>query len=179
MGSYSLIVRVNAEAKHTMCGQGELTDNTPPELPEVQKLNDLERSIFRLGRVLRKVRVGQDETLSYATGAGYWELVLLQRKGPIRATEIAASLALDISTVSRQIKQLESDGLLSKQPDVNDARATLISLTTRGNEVISELTALRERLIQASLSAWSSEDKAEFEKLLNRFVEDLEAASET
>ena len=141
-----------------------------------QTLPELDRSIFRLGRALRKIHIADGEHSSYATGAGYWELVMLKRRGPVRATEIASTLALDISTVSRQIKALESAGLVVKRPDANDARATLIELTPEGDRVTTTLMNRRGRMIASALANWTPKDRETFEALLGTFVEQLEVS---
>lgn len=140
-------------------------------------VQDLERSIFRLGRTLRTIRVNHEDSSTYATGAGFWELVLLHHRGPLRATEMATLLSLDISTVSRQLKQLSSEGLITKSQDPNDARAFVVQLTTHGDQVVNDLMRRREALMERSLSTWSPEDRQTFESLLKRFASDLEAGS--
>jgi DNA-binding MarR family transcriptional regulator len=138
-------------------------------------MRDLERSIFRLGRSLRTIRVSHQDSSTYATGAGFWELVLLQLRGPLRATEMATTLSLDISTVSRQLKQLSTEGLIEKEQDPNDARAYVVRLTSHGTQVVNELMSRREALIEQSLSSWSPTDRQTFQSLLNRFATDLES----
>ncbi|SHE53976.1 DNA-binding transcriptional regulator, MarR family [Ferrithrix thermotolerans DSM 19514] len=135
----------------------------------------LEKGLFQLARSLRKIRVGGEATPTYATGAGFWELVLLKHRHSMRSSEIASSLAIDISTVSRQIKVLEHAGLVKKEPDSNDARAAIISLTKKGEEIVDQLIKKREDTVRRALEGWSVEDRECLIRLLDRLVVGLDS----
>lgn len=46
--------------------------------------------------------------------------------------QVAEALGMDITTFSRQIKTLEKRGLVQKDPDPNDRRVSILSLTIEG-----------------------------------------------
>lgn len=50
----------------------------------------------------------------------------------IKASQIMESMQIDKSYLSRLIKKLEKDGIITRKPSEQDARATQISLTQKG-----------------------------------------------
>ncbi|MDZ4235585.1 MAG: MarR family transcriptional regulator, partial [Dietzia sp.] len=51
---------------------------------------------------------------------------------PARVTNLADRLHTDISVVSRQVRHLETLGLVAKVPDPDDGRASVVTLTSEG-----------------------------------------------
>lgn len=137
---------------------------------------ELEHSLFRLGRAIRKITYPNcSKEVASTDGAGYWQLAILHEHGPQRPSDLAGILSLDISTVSRQLKQLEAAGLVSRKVHDLDARAYIILITPRGERVLKELMKLRQQTISEVVQKWPSE---EVEVLLD-LVEKLTAGIES
>lgn len=96
----------------------------------------------------------------------------------MRVSDLAAAIGLDTSTVSRQIKQLESVGILERTPDPADGRASLVRLTESGRTTMQAAFQRRFRRIQAVLEPWSDKDRALLQSLLTRLAADLASANE-
>jgi DNA-binding MarR family transcriptional regulator len=96
----------------------------------------------------------------------------------MRVSDLATKVELDASTVSRQIKQLEDEGLIERTSDPADGRASLVRLTPLGEEQIQ--AALRRRFlrIKNALDPWSDADKDALRTLLNRLANDLRDAND-
>jgi DNA-binding MarR family transcriptional regulator len=62
-------------------------------------------------------------------------LVVLYLAGPQTLNEIAEKLALDRTTLTRNLKLLEEAGLLTSEPG-NDRRTRMITLSQQGVEVL-------------------------------------------
>lgn len=63
------------------------------------------------------------------------------------ASAIKGYLMLNASTVTGILKRLEARGLVAKLPNVNDRRATFITLTAKGADLLKEPpTTLQEKL---------------------------------
>ncbi|MHB8342572.1 MAG: MarR family winged helix-turn-helix transcriptional regulator [Mycobacteriales bacterium] len=105
----------------------------------------------------------------------YTALAVLSDHGPQRGSELAATLGLDLSTVSRQLSTLESLGLVERRPDPRDRRAHLLAATTAGQEIFQENRAARWRALHDVLESWSARDRAELTRLLARFNASLDA----
>ncbi len=96
----------------------------------------------------------------------------LARTGPCSAADLAGEIGLDRSGVTRRATRLEEAGLLRREPDPRDRRATLLALTEPGQRA---LDATRQRLaehIEASLASWPPDEARAFALHLRRFVTD-------
>ncbi|HEU4946098.1 MAG TPA: MarR family transcriptional regulator [Kribbella sp.] len=91
----------------------------------------------------------------------------------LRASEVAQSLGLDKSTVSRGLTQLETLGLIERIDDPGDGRARLLRLTKIGAERFGAMRAQRQEQFQAILDRWDTEDLATLARLLGRLNADF------
>ncbi|MDX6296914.1 MAG: hypothetical protein QOI51_771 [Nocardioidaceae bacterium] len=96
----------------------------------------------------------------------------------MRLSDLAASVELDASTVSRQIKQLEDKGIVERTSDPADGRASLVRLTTAGEEYMQAAFRRRFLRIKAALEPWSDDDLQHLRVLLNRLAGDLRNAND-
>lgn len=105
-------------------------------------------------------------------------LSTLYRCGPIRPSDLAGTCMLDISTVSRHARQLESEGLVAKIADSEDRRAHRLALTESGIDKIEYMWNERMSVLEERLSAWSDPDIAELTRLSRQFSADLGVAEQ-
>ena len=91
-----------------------------------------------------------------------------------RLTELAELLNVDLSAVSRQVRQLEDRGLVARSADPDDRRAAMLSLTAEGKEALAEFRASQRRRMAELLEGWSRADRAALATLLTRLADDLE-----
>ncbi|NYF57472.1 MarR family winged helix-turn-helix transcriptional regulator [Micromonospora purpureochromogenes] len=101
----------------------------------------------------------------------YGLLLWLRRSGSIRLTDLAVRLGIGKGTLSRQIHGLEGLGLVRRDPDPDDRRAALISLTEEGTRRFDAARAARLGQIRKTMESWPRRDVAEFARLLHRFNE--------
>lgn len=91
-------------------------------------------------------------------------------EGPMRASALAASVHADLSTVSRQVGALVSRGLLERQADQCDGRASLLAVTSVGRAAIAEHEQGRQAFFDTVLAGWSTEEMGQFARQLERFT---------
>lgn len=60
----------------------------------------------------------------------------LERRGPLRLTDLLATEQLKQPALTSLVARLEGDGLVSRRPDPADGRAVLLSLTREGKEIV-------------------------------------------
>ena len=60
----------------------------------------------------------------------------LYRNGPRGIQALAAELVMDRTTLGRNVRPLERDGLLCVVPDPTDRRSRLLAVTPRGAELV-------------------------------------------
>lgn len=69
-------------------------------------------------------------------------LHLARAPAPMRQKELAASLALDGSTVVRLLDGLQAAGLIARREDAADRRAKAIILTPAGRALVAQVEAV-------------------------------------
>jgi MarR family transcriptional regulator for hemolysin len=84
-------------------------------------------------------------------------LIWIERLGEnVRQNALADAIGIEGASLVRLIDELQSSGLVTREPDPSDRRANVVSLTPRGREVVTEVNEdiqnLREQIF-ASISA--------------------------
>ncbi len=97
-------------------------------------------------------------------------LALVQAYAQVRAGDLAELMLMDKSQLSRLIKSLQAKKTLKSKPDPHDARAVVLSLSTKGemlyDEVLAEVLCRNENV----LAPLSDEEISVFDGLLTRLV---------
>ena len=106
-------------------------------------------------------------------------LLVINRVGPLRVADLASTCHVDASTVSRQAAELVREGLLRREADPADGRASLLALTEAGEDLVAELVRRRREFFADVVSGWSSAEIESFLAQLTRFVDDVEHRLET
>jgi DNA-binding MarR family transcriptional regulator len=68
--------------------------------------------------------------------------------GPMRVSDIAECLRIDISTVSLQLRQLRRDRLVDQIKDPRDRRISLITITDDGRDAVRRTRLARCELLE-------------------------------
>lgn len=90
------------------------------------------RSMARLVRRLRLERDDQALSLFKLSILG-----ILYRKGPVTAIDLATRENIRPQSLTRLLAFLEEKGFVSRQPDEEDRRRLLITITTEGKKALS------------------------------------------
>jgi DNA-binding MarR family transcriptional regulator len=137
-----------------------------------------------LGTIVRRVQGPRaQEQLASRAGlaldrAAYPLLRRIGEEGTVRPSDVAHALSVDVSTVSRQVKQLEAAGLVARHADPSDGRASDLSLTRAGNEALERLRRARRQLLAEVVSGWADEDQQALARLLALLADDFVAHQE-
>ena len=105
--------------------------------------------------------------------AGFGVLRYIVANCPIRAGDIAASLAIDKSAVSRQLTVLRESGLIETRADPDDGRAILLVATPAAREALIEFREAIKADYERVLRNWGTDDIETFGSLLRRFNESV------
>lgn len=132
----------------------------------------VESALTQMVRRIHRVELYRRNTSQRLERTAYQVLAKLFDQGPQRLSALAAVLELDMSTVSRQVRSLEDSGLLVREVDPSDRRASILRLTAAGSEAMHRTRRLRRGVMRNVLSSWPSEDVATFADLLERFGAD-------
>jgi DNA-binding MarR family transcriptional regulator len=85
--------------------------------------------------------------------------------GRLRRVDLAHRLALTPSGVTRLLAPLERRGLVSREADGNDARATYSLLTRSGKTLVNDATVTMTALADSVFRSLNERDRTAFEKL--------------
>ena len=148
--------------------------------PTCSVSEDLERSLTQVARAILRLEVPRSELAEGESvdRAGYWLLVRLSTQAPVRLSELADTVELDLSTVSRQMRDLVAIGLVLKVPDPDDGRASLLSLSERGRAVLDAVSYARQQALAEVIGGWSEEERTALTQGLSRLEEGLHRVRE-
>lgn len=106
-------------------------------------------------------------------------LATLMRCGPMRVSALAAELGLDVSTASRHVSRLETEGLIARTRDPGDQRAMNLALTSAGIGRMESHLRHRAEVLRAATKTWQEPDVATLIELINRLADDIRTATIT
>lgn len=107
------------------------------------------------------------------TSTDSWLLEKVVTSGPVRMSQLAEWMAVDKSTMTTEIRRLEQAGLVSRRSDPTDRRAVLITSTDEGQTAIEQHRKVAQDVYNTLVGKWTEGDRAEFSRLLGRFVSEL------
>jgi DNA-binding MarR family transcriptional regulator len=131
--------------------------------------------MFRRGRA-RSAEMSRLVHPQLEGGMAYSLLAHLYDAGQVRVTEVGCYFGVGKATISRQVKTLEELGLVAREPDPQDGRASLVSLTEEGHARYRRAHELRLASFREMLGGWEPADLSRFAELLARFNEEVAAA---
>jgi len=92
---------------------------------------------------------------------------------PATVTSVAAAMAIDQPRASKLVAAAVAAGLVRREADQADGRRALLVRTPAGQRLSVQTHAFRRQVFGDAMAGWSAADRAEFAKLLSRFVESL------
>jgi DNA-binding MarR family transcriptional regulator len=124
----------------------------------------LEQAFAFLARALEAI----NRKRAYPLERAHYLLLLRLRQGPASVSALAASLALDDSTVTRQVAAMQRLGLVRKLVNPDDGRSALIEPTQEGAARAEAMRTERLQRIEALFDGWPEADRAQLALLLGR-----------
>lgn len=86
--------------------------------------------------------------------------------------ELSKLLGIDTGLMTRLLDKLETRGLLERSRSLEDRRVVNLTLTKKGEEVARLIPEIAPPVLNARLKRFSKEEFKEFNRLLNKFLED-------
>jgi DNA-binding MarR family transcriptional regulator len=119
---------------------------------------------------MRRLRAEHRFSLSHGTVLGR-----LDREGPQSVSELAASERIRPQSMAQTVSDLEAEGLVSRRPDSEDRRRSVVELTEAGRVVLTADRRQREGwLAKAIAEGFSNGERqvlADAVRLLQRLGE--------
>jgi DNA-binding MarR family transcriptional regulator len=137
-------------------------------------LTELERQVTVLLRRIKKVIAVRAHLVHPdIQSASYLMLGWLDERGPVRASAMADQFHIDKGAISRQLQHLEELGLVERNPDPADGRATLVHVTAEAVRRLQDANDERRRWLDDRLADWSAERLARFAAELGAYNDAL------
>jgi DNA-binding MarR family transcriptional regulator len=95
-----------------------------------------------------------------------------------RPSDLAAAMRLDLSTISRHVRDLEAERYVAKVKDAHDGRSYRLEVTAAGRAALQEAGARRAELFRRATAHWPRKDFRTLVALLERLAADLKASAE-
>ncbi|MGP3914194.1 MarR family winged helix-turn-helix transcriptional regulator [Nonomuraea sp. 10N515B] len=137
-------------------------------LRELRELRAIEQSMVAIRR--RQSR----RVLAKAQGAGpeYDVLDVIEAaREPVTVTAVAQALSVDQPRASRLVAAAVEAGLVRREADQADGRRSCLVLTDEGSAALERAHRARQAAFATAMEGWSAAERAEFARLLTRFVE--------
>lgn len=115
-----------------------------------------------LAPVFEKTKITPQQWMLLATLAGIDETPTL--------AGLARHMTVSKQNVTGMIRRLEDAGFVSKNDDPDDLRSSRVSLTRRGNELVTRLGPHYRRWIEDFLGQLDAAERRAFESAVSRLV---------
>jgi DNA-binding MarR family transcriptional regulator len=112
-----------------------------------------------VGQLVRRLR---SENLFPLTQT--WVLGRLDREGPASVSDLAQALRVRPQSMAQTVGDLEAEAMVERNPDPDDRRRALVSLTDAGQARIEADRAAREGWLVKALEELPDEDRETIER---------------
>jgi DNA-binding MarR family transcriptional regulator len=103
----------------------------------------------------------------------------LSREENLTQAALAQLLHVDAAAITRQVKQLEAEGLVKRWSAPEDNRFTVVALTPLGREFVETQRALRDEFERIATTGLSADDIDHMRLCLLHMRHNLEILSQT
>ncbi len=121
-------------------------------------------ALFEVGRMMRNSGGTSAEPHTY------WLLHSLRCRGTVRMTDLAVTMDLDTSTVSRHLQQLDRAGLVQRSRHPDDGRAQAVAITAAGEALLDQAHQARLTFVADRTADWDPADVVSLTRLLSQFA---------
>jgi DNA-binding MarR family transcriptional regulator len=97
----------------------------------------------------------------------------LKHSGEVSQSELQRRLAMEGALLTRFVKEMETEGLVTRRVDPRDNRFTLVTLTPAGRQLLDGLSARTDELEARLLEGLSEEERAAMARGMERMLQNL------
>ena len=89
--------------------------------------------------------------------------------GRLGLSKLASSIVLSASGLSKLLDRMDASGLIRREPDPHDARATFATITPRGRALVKQARRGHHQLLQETIgTALDDRDIADLTRIMER-----------
>lgn len=134
---------------------------TPDQYSSAETLEKEMALLMRLLEALNRRR-------NYPLERSHYLLLLQVQQEAKKINDLATILALDATTVTRQVTAMQLNGLITKENDPSDRRITWVTATETGKTLATEMREIRIQRINEMFKDWTPQEKNTFSAMLGR-----------
>ena len=133
-----------------------------------QAVRALESEFSALISQMRRILSENAERVSPGMMPGAYKVfTTIVRRERISQSALADALVVDKGQLSRTVRELEQLGLIRREPDPSDGRASILFPTAHGIERLAAARAPQERTLVDALEDWPVEEIHSLTRLLH------------
>ena len=131
---------------------------------------DLEDQVGFMLRVAsqRHASIFQQHSIDNLTPTQFSTLIRLAEIGVVSQNHLGRLASMDVATIKGVVDRLKTKGLIHTEPDQVDKRRTVISLTSRGSDLIGDLKAAGLKITEATLAPLTPKERTTLLSLLRK-----------
>jgi DNA-binding MarR family transcriptional regulator len=128
-------------------------------------------AVLGASRALVGIAAASIAQVDDAVTAPQWRvLVMVDSRGPLNLSAVAAGLGVSSSNASRICDRLIRAGLLDRQASTDDRRNIKLNLTAAGRRLVTKVIRHRRRAITRVLGGMDPDDREVLARAFNRFA---------
>lgn len=131
------------------------------------------REVAHVGRLLGSAINRRLAELGVRTGHLATLLALYDNDGQIQA-ELTRTVGVEQPTMVATLRRMEAAGLVRRDPDPDDRRRAIVTLTPKALAIRADVQALRREIAAEALADFTTEECASVLEMLNRLAANLQ-----
>ncbi len=136
-----------------------------------------ENLVRTMARTAQAMRRHLEKSIGDVPGgmSAWWVLRELHRSGPTTQADMARSVGVAGSTLTRRLEQMEADGLITRSQDPDDARRVIVELSEAGEATRGQRREHAEAEVDRLIAGVSEDDLAAFDRMVATIRANLRA----
>jgi len=110
------------------------------------------------------------------TESQFQALGLLVDNGPILMRKLSDSMLVTPANVTGIVDRLEEKRLVTRTPDKEDRRATIIEITADGKSLYEKVSKKKDHMIQKALASFTRDELLTLNSLLEKFQREMSSS---
>ncbi len=136
---------------------------------------DEDNLVRTMARTAQGMRRHLEKTIADVPGgmSAWWVLRHLHHAGPQAQADMARSVGVAGSTLTRRLEQMEADGLITRTPDPDDGRRIVVSLSEAGEATRGGRRERADAEVERLIAGVAPEDIEAFGRMVEKIRENL------
>lgn len=142
-------------------------DSQNDENTETYHLDDQIGYLLRLANQ-RHAMIFQNNTLYGLTPTQFSALMRISEQGKVSQNHLGRLAAMDVATIKGVVDRLKQKGMTLAEPDPNDKRRMLISLSPKGKKITEEMRQVGHNITRETLAPLTQSERAKLASILRK-----------